>query len=95
MTANIKLPNKIMVLGKPITVLRAPLKNAHGEFDRTNFTITLDTDCPAHLIEDTMMHETMHAVLWISGVSQLLSDQLEEAICFASESMTNVYKARK
>lgn len=89
------VPKEVIILGRTIPVMREPLKGAHGQFHRSNFTISLNTDCPAHLVEDTLLHECMHAVLWISGVSQLISEELEEAICFASESLTNVYRTRK
>jgi len=95
MAAKFVIPKSLSILGKNIPVKRGNLKDAHGQFDRTDFEITLDTKCPAHLIEETLMHEAMHAVLWISGVSQLLREDLEEAICFATEGLTNSFKVRK
>lgn len=94
MATKFKLPTKVELMGKTIPIVRKPLKNAYGMFYRTQFRIEIDTDCPDELLEQTLLHELVHAALTISGVYQVLENDVEEAICLCLENLTTVYKPR-
>lgn len=55
-------------------------KDCHGETDVENLEIRLN---PRHASTSriTLLHEIIHVSLGISGVSELLEDKQEEAIC--------------
>jgi len=90
----VKLPKQITLLGKVIPIERAPLKKAYGLMTPVPLKITISESCPDYLIEDVLLHEIVHALFEITGQTQLMSLELEEAICRAMENLTSIYKLR-
>ena len=95
MAVKFKVPTSVQLMGKTIQVKRHPLKQAHAEYNRVDNIITVDTDCPDHLLEASFFHECVHAALWTSGVSMMLADDLEEAIRFSLENLTSIFGVKK
>ena len=50
-------------------------------------SITLDEDLSDLALKKTKLHECVHAVLDISGVSETLTPQQEEAVCRSIETL--------
>ena len=59
--------------------------------------IEISKETPQDEMVATLLHESIHAALRVSGVSQLLNEQLEEAVCRAVELIApNIYfKSKK
>ena len=74
------LPKYVDVLGERIKIRVEPLDDNHGQFDREKMIITIDEDQTLDEIYSAYLHEVLHAAFWISGLSFLLGDKLEEAI---------------
>ena len=72
----------IEIMGRKIRVVYKKTNDLHGEFDGDKGVITLD----ANIVKDdelhraTFIHECTHAVLFYSGLNELLTDEKEEAI---------------
>ncbi len=54
--------------------------------------ISLDSTLPADQMRRVLIHELTHAILGVSGISEKLNPQVEEAICVAFESGLFAYK---
>lgn len=89
-----KLPTKIELMGKTIPVVREELKGAYAMFWPAKMSISINETCPDNLLEDALFHELVHAVFEISGLTQLMPLEQEEAICRALENLTSVYKIK-
>jgi len=74
-----KLPEKITILGYHIKVKAASLEEDHGQYDGDTKTIKIDIS-PANNWGSTLFHESLHASLDISGVSEVLGSRTEEAV---------------
>lgn len=81
------LPSNVTLLGRDIPVTRARLKGALAQFDRIKMVITMSTTCPDDQAERVLVHEMIHAALYLSGVQQVMSEELEEAVCTALENL--------
>lgn len=51
-----------------------------GLTDHTNFTITLNPDNGDGRMKDTLMHELLHALLNLTGLDRLLSEDEDEQV---------------
>lgn len=73
-----------MVLGHEVTITycRKMKGNDRGEFFTDPFRIRVLSD---ESWRSTLHHELMHMVLWVSGLSELLGDDKEEAVVKALE----------
>lgn len=89
-----KLPKQVVLLGKTIPIVREPLNGAYAMFWPGKMSISIGTTCPDHLLEDALLHELVHAVFEISGITNMLELEVEEVICRALENLTNVYKLK-
>lgn len=76
-------PQRIKVLGEWFRVLHMDLseEGLFGDCDVDNRVIRIDQSLEGKSFKETLKHEKFHAMLRISGISELLGDQLEEAIC--------------
>ncbi len=68
-----KLPKKVKVLGRTITVVRGPMKEEEfGEYKQHKYQITINNKLNHTEAMQTLFHEILHASLHISGISQLI-----------------------
>ena len=81
------LPKKLTILGHPIkVVLVSKLEDDnHGDCDHIKRTIRISTSYPLDQQWATLYHECTHMVLGLTGLSELLTDNLEEAVVVAIE----------
>ena len=67
------------VLGIKVTVKEVPVVNkykpAAGEYDPLTNTITLDESLPRDLKGQTLMHELLHAICFLTGQYDLYEDE--------------------
>lgn len=54
-----------------------------GAFDERTMTITIDTDGAPGQIRDTLLHETLHGLLALTGLAEELGTDREERLCRA------------
>ena len=84
------IPKHIEILGHRFKVVVCELPSSdthylHGDCDTSRRYIRINaSDSPGVQIR-TLFHEKLHAILGISGVSNLLSEEVEEAIVVALE----------
>lgn len=64
-----------------------PNDPVHGYFDEMQSAIYVNSDLKLEMYERVLTHEITHAVLSISGLSELLKSNLEEAICTSMENL--------
>jgi hypothetical protein len=80
---------KIQVLGQTIEVHfdNSQLKKDElGLFDSTSMRIFMREELRKHALRHSvLLHEVTHAILCISGQSQIISHEQEEALCMALE----------
>lgn len=69
------------IYGKRVKIHRKSLKKLHGEFDREDYTITLERKLEGEDLIVTLLHETLHAILDRTSITHEISDELEELIC--------------
>lgn len=77
------IPEFVELLGYKIPVVVEELEDLHGCFESSPLTIRIDETTPEP--EKTLLHEMMHAILYVSGWSAKLdSETVEEglAVCF-------------
>jgi len=90
--SRLKLPHKIKVFDHWLRIYyvnELPNKhgtNDHGEFDEEQKRILITINNPDFMLQ-ALVHELTHAMLCFSGISQLLSAKLEEAICVCNENI--------
>lgn len=89
-----KVPSKVELMGKTIPIVIEDLKGAYAMFWPGKMSISINTTCPEHLLEDALFHELVHAVFEISGITNMLAIEQEETICRALENLTAVYKIK-
>jgi energy-converting hydrogenase A subunit M len=74
------IPTKIDVGGIEFKVILSKIKD-FGDMDIDTKTIRVRADLKPEEAFDTLMHETVHAALAVSGLTNILDDDnLEEAI---------------
>lgn len=60
-------------------------------YDEMNYTIFIYEDLCAKAFKRTLIHEIIHAILAIAGVSCILKLDKEEAVCTAMENMLDLF----
>ena len=95
--AKYKLPDSVPILGEDFTVKSEEMKDAAGDTMGGHRRIRIDfSDHDSQdEVESTLLHETMHAILYVSGVSNLLEENVEEAIIVALEHGLHKLYARR
>lgn len=83
------IPRHVMIMGRRVPVRMVPNLRDGGEecfglFDGKCIKLCSTSK---HNLNATLLHEQVHAVLAFSGLTELLTPQLEEAICVAMESL--------
>jgi len=75
------------------------MKDAYGLFHREEESIYLDKDQPGRIRRKTLVHECMHAYLYISGYTELvdsIDENFEEGLCRGFEqAMAHLFKFPK
>ena len=79
------LPKSINLMGHKIKVILNDDPDNHGTCDVNLRIIWIRGSDSASTQQETLIHECAHMILGLSGVSQLLSEELEEAIVVAIE----------
>lgn len=87
------LPTAISVLGQDFEIVDKKLASAdgeeenYGECDGGEATIYIDLSKhkSQEQVESTLLHETLHAALYISGQSEHMSEKQEEGVVVALE----------
>ena len=88
-----KRPDRVKILGQWINILYVDLK---PEGDKDNETLYGDCDVAARIIrvekssddelcKRILKHEKLHMKLGLSGLTEILSSEQEEAICVLAE----------
>lgn len=86
-----RIPVKICVLGEWIPIIYQDYLEAEdgtvcdGYFDTSNCEIRLNSTLPIQRIKQVLIHELTHAIMDITGLSDILTDEQEEAVCKANE----------
>lgn len=76
-------PTEITVFGKVVGIEFNRIHGNYGLCDAEERLITLDTTQTKEQAEDTLVHEIIHAVLGISGIAEILTEEQNEAITVA------------
>jgi hypothetical protein len=82
------LPKKIKILGKEIKIVEEEGMEDCGEFFLIARTIKIKKEMPDEMKLETFLHEIVHAILGVSGISDTLDswgDSIEEGIVTAIE----------
>ena len=85
-----KLPDKISVFGQEFRIELVPdLKSGddevHGETSGIHHRIRISADLDLSRQWQTLVHEYVHAVLYVVGVSNVTDDTMEEVIAQSLE----------
>ena len=90
-----EFPSSVMVMGRRVRIKIVPhsvinsdpssTNDEWGEFQPMTATILISQKLPERQRGLVLAHELQHAIISFSGLSNLLSDELEEAVCDASE----------
>lgn len=85
-----KGPKSLKIGGRTIRIKQDVDCDDHGRYYHMQKLIIVDPDK-----EDphaSLLHEAMHAALAVGGLSEMLDEKLEEAICVAAEMLApNIY----
>jgi hypothetical protein len=87
-SSRFQLPEFVIILGCKFSVSDVVLSdNTYGETDGTERTIKVDLHkhTSQEQVTSTLFHEMIHAVLHVSGQSELLRGKQEEALVVALE----------
>jgi Zn-dependent peptidase ImmA (M78 family) len=89
------LPASVKICGKRIKIKIKDIDSNHGEYVHDEATIYLSND-PRHEKDQwaSLLHEIIHAVLTISGVSEVLGIEKEEAVCRSIENVASILKLK-
>jgi hypothetical protein len=90
----------IPILGVPFTakeLVKVDEKDEHvGETDGVERTIKVKKSLTNTIKNDTMVHEICHAILYVSGQTEGLTEEQEEGIVLALEhGLTQVMELKK
>lgn len=69
--------------------------DSYGCYVPIDRTIYINKSLEPDQIRKTLIHELIHANLSISGLSNILEDKLEEAVCTALENMYNLFNNKE
>jgi hypothetical protein len=78
-----KVPKHVNIAGRKIRIILDPHSDDHGRYYHMQKTIIIDPEK-----EDphaSLIHEMMHAALAAGGLTEILDEKMEEAICCAAE----------
>lgn len=83
-------PSKLVILGNPVIVrytvpISAPELGTFETSPTGDLVISLCPDLDEEILRKVLLHECVHAILHISGLTNLVTDQIEEAIVTAIE----------
>ncbi len=67
-------------------------ENCEGVVFLSKREIHLDSSLPLEQLRRVLIHEIMHAILGVSGISEKLSDAVEESIATAMESALPAFR---
>lgn len=92
-----KKPTTVNIMGKVFEVAHpkqvASDKDVYGHTVGHDRKITIKGSLSGEAFEDTLLHETIHAILAVSGMTEMLSEEHEEAIVVALENgLSQLYK---
>jgi hypothetical protein len=89
-------PNCVQILGIPFRVQHSKKVDggkALGVMMGANHKIIIKSDVSDTEYESNLLHEILHAILYVSGQSEQLSDEHEEAIVLALEhGLSQIYQ---
>lgn len=81
-------PLSVSIMGMDFQI-RHPKKvddgNAHGQTKGDEHQIELCADLKEDAFERVLLHETMHGILYVSGITEILDERTEEAVVLALE----------
>lgn len=81
-------PTTVPIMGIDFTI-KHPKKvddgHAHGLTKGDEHYIELCSSLQGDAFERVLLHETMHGILYVSGLTELLDEKTEEAIVLALE----------
>jgi len=72
--------NSITIMGREVKIIKKKMDDLHGEFNGDKNTIYISNKLKDKELEDTILHEAIHAVFFYSGLNELLAEDKEEAI---------------
>lgn len=74
--------NSITIMGRKVKIQYKKTDNLCGEFDGDKNLITIDKNVltDPELFQSTLFHECTHAILFYSGLNELLKEDTEEAL---------------
>lgn len=85
-----EIPNKkvfyIRLMGRDIKVIRVPpttIPGCDGIWNCSDYTISISNKLSSAAATETLTHEIFHAILYLSGNTNLLTEQVEESIVHA------------
>lgn len=74
------LPESVQIFGRQFKVVVTNLKGLHGECDPDKNIIRIHQGVGVESAKQTLFHEAVHAAFAVSGQSELLKEEQEEAI---------------
>lgn len=87
---NFEAPKSLLIGGRKIKVILDDEIDEHGLYYHDTKKIVINPTKEEPLA--SLLHESIHAALTISGLSEALGDKLEEAVCRAVEMIApNIY----
>lgn len=89
---------EIRIMGKLFRILQVKQvdkEDSYGECDGPARTIKIKAGIPPEAYDDTLMHEIIHAVLYLSGHSEGMAHDLEESLVLALETgLSEIYQLK-
>ena len=76
--------SKLPVAGYEVNIRWAEMEGKWGDFDLDEKTVRLSTELQKKPVEfqyEILVHELTHASLGLTGLSEVLGDDTEEAVC--------------
>ena len=80
-----QIPKSITLLGKKIKIHYEPMETNLGLSNFSEMAIYINSKQSIEEAKNTLLHECMHMILYIAGVSFMFDENLEEAIVRALE----------
>jgi hypothetical protein len=93
-----RLPTSLRIMGVDFSIqyLDALPDDELGEMDGPGRVIKINKRQPREDQESTLLHEVLHAVLYLTGQSELLKHKREESLVLAIEAgLHSLYQLRK
>lgn len=84
-----KIPTEVKILGIPFKIKIVDDLEDYGETNGPENVIKLNKKFSRDKMESTLLHELVHAALYVSGLSQVLDDKMEEGIAICVENALN------